>query len=86
MSIQIVINDDVTGLLASKCIGADDVKTAVTNAECDKLYFEGADGERLCALKMENLTYWVSYAPCGAALEVRNAYFHRMRFDELSEG
>ena len=82
MSIQIVINDEIKELLASKCIGADDVKSAIYTAECEKLYFEGADGDRLCALKMENLTYWVSYAAGTDTLEVHNAYFHRMRYEE----
>ena len=82
MNIQIVISDDVTGLLTSKCITANDAITAVSAAERDRRYFEGADGERICALHLENLTYWVSYTQRGNMFEVRNAYYHRMKFDE----
>ena len=86
MAIQIVINEDVAEQLALKCISAADAEAAVATAELDKLFFERVGGERLCALRLENVTYWIEYTACGTTLEVKNAYFHRMKFEELLEG
>ena len=86
MDFQIKISSDAAELLGQKCIGPEEAKTAISIAERDKLYFEGKDGERLCVLHLENVTYWVSYMPRGDVFEVQSAYFHRMKFEELFEG
>lgn len=69
--------------LKRKCIGENDVVSAVTNAERNRTYFEDGGGARICALRLENLTYWVEYEPRGGnSFEIKNAYFHRMSFEE----
>ena len=82
MGIQIVITPGAAELLSKKCIGENDALTAVQIAEQNNRYFEDENGVRLCALQLENVTYWVSYMLHGNVLEVTGAYCHRMKFEE----
>ena len=65
-----------------KCITESDAVAAVRAAEQSKCYFEDAGGGRLCVLQLENVTYWVSYTSCNTTLEIKNAYCHRMKYEE----
>ena len=83
MGCEIIIGSGASELFDQKCIGEGDIRAAILAAESDKRYFEGEGGLRICALPLENLTYWVRYRPVGNdTFEVQNAYFHRMKFEE----
>ena len=82
MDIHIVMAEDVMANLEQRCIDVNDAVAAVRGAEREGVYFEDANGVRLCSLQLEHVTYWVSYTPRGDKLEITGTYCHRMKFEE----
>jgi hypothetical protein len=82
--LTLIIADQVQEDLDKKLMSPADMKEAIWLGESSgHLFYDEADGMRICSLVKPVITYWVQYRQVGPqTYDVFGAYYHRMRFKQ----
>lgn len=78
-NMKLLISDDVAALLESRRILEDDLRQTLFQAEEKGTYFTHGESDRkVASAQLGEVTFWVEYQPQEKALEIINAWSHRM--------
>ncbi|MDR0814091.1 MAG: NAD(P)-binding protein [Oscillospiraceae bacterium] len=81
-ALRLIIDNDLYERLDRDLISLEDMRFVIENSPEKGGVFETADGSRLCYCEIGVLVYWVRYAERGGAVEILDAYYHRMKFGQ----
>jgi Fe-S oxidoreductase len=77
--INLIIDNEVQGILDERMILHDDIKEVIGHAEKTGLVVKDTGtGSFVASLRLANVTYWVRYQASPDGYVIRNAYSHRM--------
>jgi hypothetical protein len=80
--LRLIIEDELYERLDRELISLEDMRFVIEHSAESGGVFELADGSRLCSCELGVLVYWVRYAKRGEAVELLDAYYHRMKFGQ----
>ncbi len=79
----LIISEDIVQKMDDRYILKEDIQQVINNAqESKKRFYNSEDDSFLASLRIDNVTYWVSYDERDGCIFLKNVYSHRMEIVE----